>query len=530
MRQPAHYLSARDWENTSQLPTAWRWDPAWAYAKRLTLSNRTAHARVGEPVEVEAFFHASQAADLHREVRVLRATDTGVEQVPSQICCQEREDDALRARLFFLADVPAHGEQTYLVLYGNPKAMAPELETDLTVTGEGYALEIENRYFRTILAPSNGNLKSLYPTGWQSDFVGAGPPMDGGHGVEGTIHWGPDWSDESVGRYRLTSWDGPQLFDYEVIRGPVCVRVRRWGHPILSIGPNVGRPHRVTATVTYTIYAGQPYVIMESELDVLQDTGFRDCRNDEWVIGGDLPEVAWMEANGTIGFGSKGWSGQDPRWMTFFHRETGEAFGSLHLEFTNTHPSWEQPETVAIQEGGIWVRYPVRHAVMRQGDFVYERNAQVLHHFEEGGRDSGFGELVDHQKRLSKPLVQVAIQPGTRPLSLDNVYDALRAVTDFELYVEGSPSGPRQLSVVDLGMVRDVQIRDGVVTVKLIMPYAGRDTWFGWFANRVREQINLRLEGVDDIDVQQVREPAWAADQMNDRARRIIGPNDVIED
>lgn len=532
-QQPAHYLSARDWDDAAALPAHWRWDPAWRYAKRLTLSNPTDLDRAGEPVEVELYVHSSQVTDLRREVRVVSVPqDTAggaVQEIPSQICCEVAEDDTRRAQLFFLADVAAQSEQTFLVFYGNPAADVPQYQTDLTVSGEGYALEIENSHFRTVLAPSNGNLKSLYPTGWQASFVGAGPPMNGGHGVEGTIHWGPDWSDERVGRYRLTNWTGPPLFDYEVIRGPVCVRVRRWGHPILSIGPGVGRPNRVLATVTYTIWSGQPYVMMASRLDVLQDSDFRDCRNDEWYVGDDLPEKAWMQADGTLGFGSKGWNRQDPRWMTLYNSDTGEGFATIHLAFENTHPSWDQPQTVAIQDR-LWVRYPVRHTLMRRGDFVFERNAMLLHHFEAGGRDNGFGDLVDHQRRLSVPLTQTQASPAAKAVTLDNVYDALRGATDFELYVKGSPWGPRQLSVVDLGMVRHVRVDGGVIGVDLVMPYAGRDTWFGWFATRVEKEIRERLAGVERVEVRQVYEPAWSADQLNERARRIIGPDDKVKD
>ena len=385
---------------------------------------------------------------------------------------------------------------------------------------------MENEHYRAVLAQTNGNWKSLYPKGGRAQFVGAGPPMHGGHGVEGTIHWGPDWSDERVGRYRLTNWDGPPLFDWDAIRGPVCVRVRRWGHPILSIGPQVGRPHKVAATVTYTFWAGQPYVIMESKLQVLEDVRFRDCRNDEFVIGGDLPEAAWMGPDGQIGFGERGWQHQDPRWMTYFNRETGVGFGSLHLQFENTNPNWKQPATVGLSQTGIWVRYPVRHAAMRAGEYVYEKNAYVLHRFEAGGPESGFADLVGHQHRLLQPLTQAQVDPAVKSVTRDNVMDALRATNEFELYVQGSPWGPRQLSFVDIGLVRDVEVDGGDIRIGIVVPYAGRQTWFGWFSDSVEEQIRKRLEGVGRVEVRLVREPKWAPQQMSDRAHRIIGPTD----
>ena len=329
----------------------------------------------------------------------------------------------------------------------------------------------------------NGNWKNHYSKRGSAELVNRH-----GHGVEGTIHWGPDWSDERVGRYRLTNWDGPPLFDYDVVRGPVCVRIRRWGHPILSIGPQVGRPHKVMATVTYSFWAGQPYVIMESKLEVLEDVRFRDCRNDEFVIGEQLPERAWMGPEGEIGFGARGWQREDPRWVTHFNRETGEGFGSIHLEFENTNPSWPQPAHAGFSHTGTWVRYPVQHAAMRAGEHVYERNAYVLHRYEEGGEHGGLADLVSHQQRLLNPITQGEAPPAPRPINLDNVMDALRATNEFELYVEGSPWGQRQLSFVDIGIVRDVAIQGSDIRVDIVMPYAGRETWFDWFSAGIEEQ------------------------------------------
>ena len=145
--------------------------------------------RRSEPVEAEVVFHRSQVADPAREVRVARLDANGPVVVPSQLCCEVVEDDLRRARLFFLADVPAGGRQTYLILSGNDAAPQPAHDTDLSVAGEGYALTIENGHYRAQLAPSSGNLKSLYPAHGEAAFVGTGPPMTGGHGVEGTIHW-----------------------------------------------------------------------------------------------------------------------------------------------------------------------------------------------------------------------------------------------------------------------------------------------------------------------------------------------------
>ena len=104
--------------------------------------------------------------------------------------------------------------------------------------------------------------------------------------------------------------------------------------------------------------------------------------------------------------------------------------------------------------------------------------------------------------------------------------DALRGTNEFELYVTGSPWGQRQLSFVDIGVVRKVVVDGDDIRVDIAMPYAGRETWYSWFSDCIKEQIEARLRGVGKVDVRLVREPKWTPQQMSDRARRAIGPAD----
>ena len=233
-----------------------------------------------------------------------------------------------------------------------------------------------------------------------------------------------------------------------------------------------------------------------------------------------------MGPDGEIGFGAAGWSREDPRWMTYFNRKTGEGFGSVHLEFENTNSSWTEPNGAGFSRTGVWVRSPVHHANMQAGDHVYEKNAYVIHRFLEEGEHSGFADLVAYQQRLLHPITQGEAAPAPKPVTLDNVMDALRGTNEFELYLMGSPWGQRQLSFVDIGVVRQVVVDGGRIRVDLVMPYAGRETWFGWFSDCIKEQIAARLRGVEDIDVRLVREPKWTPQGMSDRARRAIGSAD----
>ena len=516
------YLPVHEWESVESLPERWGgWPEGWRFYKRLDLSNPTGMARPNEPVEADVEFHADQVTDLAREIRVVEVVsdDGPLRELPSQVCGDVAEDGARRCRLFYLADLEPQEQKTYLVLYGNPDCPPPAYETDLRVSGEGYALDIENSHYRVEMARTNGNLKNLHFRPEGPSFYGHGPPMTGAHGVEGTVHWNPDWCSRYAGRYRVTNWPEPPNWD--VVKGPICVQLKRWGHPILALGPEVGRPERVMATVTYTFYASVPYFLMESRLEALEDVWFLNCRNDEWVGLGGVPDAAWMTEEGEIGFGARGWNRDNPAWMTLFNKGNGHGFASLRLAYKCTHPDWPEPSSVNIQDA-LWVRYPLEGAMMRPGDYVSERNAYLLHRYQPP-RESGFGMLMDHYRRLTRLLVQVEISPPKKPLTARHVMDALSTFRDTEVYIGGSHRAKRMLNVVDLGLIRRVDIDGDNVHIAMVVPYVGRETWFGWYARTMEDRIRERVEGVGEVKVELVRYPPWSPDQMSVRARRLVG-------
>ena len=528
MNDSNYFLPAQDWRATADLPATWGGGPAaWPYYQQLELHNPTRIDRPHEPLAVDVDLYRQQSSAPERELRVFEVVaDAGpLREVPSQVHADGAGGEVRHCRVYFLADIGADTRKTYLFFYGNPDAEAPRYETDLQVTGEGYALQIENSHYRIELAPTNGHLKSVAFVQGQAAFCGFGPPMSPGtvgsgrHGVEGSVHWNPDWSDGQLGRYRVTNWPRPP--HYDVLRGPVCVRVERSGHPILGLGPHVGQAHKVMAHIVYTFFAESPYFLMESRLEALEDVRFRDCRNDEWVdMAPSMPAAAWM-IDGEIGFGKQSWQRRDPEWLSFYNEDNGDAFATLRLAYECTHPHFSEPAATAILDRA-WVRYPVRNAILRRGDYIHEHNAYLVHRYEPG-RHSGFGMLTDHHQRLRQPLTQLETPAPRRPLSVASVHDALRTCRDLELYVHGEYDSARTPSFVDLGLIRDVRVEGAVVQVALVLPYEGRQTWLEWFVETITAAIAVRVAGVDEVRVEQVHEPVWSPQQIESAARHRMG-------
>ena len=86
----------------------------------------------------------------------------------------------------------------------------------------------------------------------------------------------------------------------------------------------------------------------------------------------------------------------------------------------------------------------------------------------------------------------------------------LAAVTDPEIPV---------ITIEELGVLRDVDVRDGRITVTITPTYSGCPAMQEIEAD-VRAALGRR--GWDDVDLRTVLSPAWTTDWMNEDGRRKL--------
>ncbi|AGB16268.1 putative metal-sulfur cluster biosynthetic enzyme [Halovivax ruber XH-70] len=90
------------------------------------------------------------------------------------------------------------------------------------------------------------------------------------------------------------------------------------------------------------------------------------------------------------------------------------------------------------------------------------------------------------------------------------VWDALYAVEDPEMPV----------SIVDLGLIYDVGVDDGLARVDMTLTYSGcpaRDM----LQNDVREAIQA-VDGVEDVDINLVWSPEWSVELVTEAGKENL--------
>ena len=262
-----HVLEVEVADKVSNLPESWsKWSSGWEFFKVIALEENVGLDRLQEPIELPIAFE--ERYNLQREIRVARLDgNTGqLFETVSQICDEIYRHGKRHCYLMFLADVLANSRTIYFIFYGNSSAELPNYLSDLQINGEGIRLRIENHHYAADLSHQMGQLERLtYKRAHGLELFAEGE----GHGEPPNIDWAHDYlASSNFQKFRITNWAACP--NYEVIKGPICVSVRRWGFPHSPAHP-LFAPSRMHIDVTYKFYAGLPYFIKESTMEIIKD-------------------------------------------------------------------------------------------------------------------------------------------------------------------------------------------------------------------------------------------------------------------
>lgn len=537
--RPGTPLAGRE-DAVDTLPAGWRaWAKGWQHYQTVTLDEPAGVSRPPEPVEITLRVPAGHASSLGREVRVARVTSGELREVPSQVYHEVRRGEERLCQVLFMASGAAHQRHTYLILYGNEDAELPRYASDLETRGEGFALDIENDFFRASLSRQMGQLERMTLKREHGLELFAGGE---GHGEPPGIDWAHDYVTAGrIQKLRITLWE--TCPDYEVVRGPLCMMVRRWGFPYSPVHP-VFSPARVNVDVEYRFYAGLPWFHKIGAMTATKDVEIDALRDDEWVFSGQsFTDLLWMGPDGKMRTGPVDPKLTDDVWaIGFCNPGSRDSFVGLFLEHRGegVPPLRHNANPLMFYRwhGHCWSRYPLaRGATMPAGAVLRQKNAYAAIAYDAAG---GSRRLEELRHRLVNPYavsagelprtgaaaqqsgrLARAGEAGDSPISKKALWAALRGCKDEQLYVTDT-------SVVDLGLVYDLRVEGDVVYVLMAMPHRGRPR-LGFFtygsggnSTPVRTEL-MKVPGVRKVVVEQTWEPGWTVNRMTPEGRRKLG-------
>ncbi|HMN33660.1 MAG: phenylacetate-CoA oxygenase subunit PaaJ [Chitinophagaceae bacterium] len=92
----------------------------------------------------------------------------------------------------------------------------------------------------------------------------------------------------------------------------------------------------------------------------------------------------------------------------------------------------------------------------------------------------------------------------------ETIYLILESISDPEIPV---------LSIIDLGIVRDVIVKDDSVIVAITPTYSGCPA-MDMIANQIKMQ--LLINGYQHVEIQEVLSPAWTTDWMSNQGKQKL--------
>ncbi len=530
--------------------TAAEWAQGWKYVKEVVVAETAGEARKSEPVEVSLSFPDDQVTSLAREVRLARVDGGRLIEVPCQIFHELHRGSERSCQILWLMDSEPNQSQRFLVLYGNPDAELPEYPSDMTVTGEGFGLDISNAFFTAALSRQTGQLERFTLKREHGLELFSGGQ---GHGEPPGIDWAHDYVDQdSFQKLRISLWESCP--DYEVIRGPLCTIIRRWGFPNSPVHP-VYTPSRLHVDVEYRFYTGLPWFHKLGTMKAVQTFEAAALRDDEWVFSGQsFTDTLWMGRDGKLKTGEVPGDQQEDLWgVGFYNKDSKDSFMALFLEHeAEGIPELKHtgvPQMWYRWHGPVWSRYPLPVKTVPQGAVLRQKNAYLSIPFTQ---PDGTQTIEQLRRCMMSPLVVSAAATATKiepvrentaakdrpPVRLARsgeagdstipkqaIWDALRDCKDAQLYTA-------DINVVDLGLVYDVRVRGDVVTLVMAMPHRGRPL-IGYFVEGsisvhptfslpVRERL-MKVPGVRQVVVEQTWEPGWSTNRLSRVGRTKLG-------
>jgi hypothetical protein len=401
------------------------WNPEWRNYLALVVGEEHGLERTGYPVHATIGL-LSNYIRTPDEIRVVRTDREGPDVRYTEIPCQvydfvrwedrnildiveKAEETGERITRYhpttslsvaFLANVRPHEKATYLVFYNNPAASRPVYASDLRVRGSGLGKTVENRFYSAVLNPKSG---VLYEITEKASRIKLEHKLE----TNGSIHWNPGVYSPPHTWVHTSDWENPPFAE---VNGPVFYSIR--------IAAPLPYYPSVLSSVTYNFYAGVPFFLVRTTIDITDNLFVKALRNGEIVfnkavfktigyktMGGEVKTIdltrTRMHPDHVVTLRP------DTPWVTFYNQDKGIAFASLYLDQAMTNveggeASAEQP-FVYIQHGpwyylarglvySFGTNNQTRMLPVRKGSVYYEKNVFYPFSFK---KEQGYRAVVD---------------------------------------------------------------------------------------------------------------------------------------
>jgi len=364
--------------------------------------------RENEFVEID-FQSSVKAFEKYKDNLIARESISG-QRTPCQIIYRDKAntDSIVAFSVVFPVSVTANSSKRFTI---QQSSVQEPILSDLKISGSGVDLIIENQYFRADLNRSDDSEAKRHASGQLRQLLiklGFNQLL---FRTENRMHWAPNFQRTNAEYYQtIAGWEYPA--EYHQYSGPYLVTTVR-----SDAAPDDPEIH---LTASYTFYAGKPYFIFYSLMEMIRNIELKLLRNDEMTMDSMFTNLAFQRPDGRIEdyrfsqrypFLEKQSIENEAPWLCFYHEDKKYGFGTIRLRYDitdrygNNSPTF-LPHTMISDgaEGGkYWNRRLIHEhpLLVPAGSRYLEKNAYLV--FTIKGSDP-YAEILHWSKRLRQPL------------------------------------------------------------------------------------------------------------------------------
>lgn len=354
--------------------------------------------------------------DYQSPLNIFKTNDRGLvakdlvsgKEIPCQVIERYHNDSHTLYTIIFPLSIEAHGKKR-VVLQSIDRPLP--VQTDLSVSGSGIDLIIENQFYRADLSRSMQSEAKSHASGQLRELLIKMDFQQLLFRTENRMHWAPNFQRTEAEYYQtIADWEMPA--DYRRFSGPYLIE---------TIRSDSARKHpEIWLTAQYKFYAGKPYFLFYSLMEVRKDINLKLLRNDEITMDSMFTNVAFRRPDGRIEdykFSERySYLEQEPieneaPWLCFYHRDKGYGLASIRLRYDITNregnPSPTYHPHTKISDGAEGGKYWNRRLIddhpllVPAGSRYAEKNAYLVFTTK---KDDPFTEIKYWAERLQKPL------------------------------------------------------------------------------------------------------------------------------
>ena len=226
------------------------------------------------------------------------------------------------------------------------------------------------------------------------------------------MHWAPNFQREGPDYKTFGHIVEPDTMSS--ITGPYYISIFKSGH--------VEGYDQIQVSCTYQFYAGLPYFLFSSAIEMEDDIELWLLRNDEMTMDSLFTHVIFLQPDGKMGIGElyrdedikaleEDPIKDDAPWVCFFHNDLHYGLSSIRLEYDNTNVNGQESPlykehtkiTVSANNGRYWNRRLINdhNTLIPKGSRYAEKNAYLVF---KADRQDPSKEIREYYLQLTNPL------------------------------------------------------------------------------------------------------------------------------